>query len=96
MKLKNLAAAALAFAVPGLAMAAGNAGFAGPGIGPVPLEFVLFACVLAGVALLPSATRCASRSAARSSIALYKILLSPFKTGAGVGGFAAAPAATSG
>ncbi len=88
MKLKKLAAAALAFAVPGLAMAAGNAGFAGPRIGPVPLEFVLFACVLAGVAFSHGhAMRFAIGGAV--TIAIYKILLSPFGSGPGMRGFAA-------
>ncbi len=56
-------------------------------LGVVPVEFVLFACVLAGVALfhrhaLPIAVTGAAL------IAVYKIALSPFKAGAGVAGFA--------
>jgi Na+/H+ antiporter NhaD/arsenite permease-like protein len=69
------------------AHAAGEAAFAGPAIGPVPVEFILFACVLGGVALFHHYTlRIALGGAV--VIALYKILLSPFKTGAGIGGFA--------
>ena len=41
--------AVLACAWPGLAWSA-SGGFAGPAIGPVPLEFILFACVLLGIA----------------------------------------------
>ena len=53
MTLKTLGALTLFGAVPGLALAASNVDFAGPHIGPVPLEFIFFGCVLAGVALLP-------------------------------------------
>jgi Na+/H+ antiporter NhaD/arsenite permease-like protein len=71
--------------LPALATAAGGP-FAGPSIGPVPVEFILFACVLAGVALFHHHTlRIAVGGAV--VIALYKMLLSPFKTGAGLGGF---------
>ena len=67
--------------------AAGGGAFAGPVVGPVPVEFILFGCVLAGVAMFHHYTlRIAVGGAI--VIALYKILLSPFKTGAGVGGFA--------
>ncbi|MFO1329391.1 MAG: citrate transporter [Rubrivivax sp.] len=66
------------------AMAAG--GFAGPRIGPVPVEFILFAGVLLGVAMFHHFTlRIAVAGAV--VIALYKIVASPFKTGAGVAGF---------
>jgi len=61
--------------------------FEGPALGPVPVEFVLFACVLAGVALFHHHTLPIALGGA-IVIALYKIGLSPFKTGAGVGGFA--------
>jgi Na+/H+ antiporter NhaD/arsenite permease-like protein len=73
------------FAMP--AVAAGDAPFAGPAIGPVPLEFILFACVLGGVAMFHHYTLRIALGGA-IVIALYKIMLSPFKTGAGVGGFA--------
>ncbi len=62
--------------------------FAGPRIGPVPLEFLLFACVLAGVALFHARTLQIALVGA-FSIAIYKMLLSPFKYGPGPAGFAA-------
>jgi len=54
----------------------------------VPIEFVLFAAVLAGVALVH---RHALKTAVGGAIviALYKIAASPFKTGAGLAGFGA-------
>jgi Na+/H+ antiporter NhaD/arsenite permease-like protein len=55
-------------------------------MGAVPVEFILFACVLAGVALLHKHTLQVALAGA-AVIALYKIGFSPFKTGAGVGGF---------
>src|SRR5262245_15596699 len=66
---------------------AGAAEFAGPQVAGFPIEFMLFACVLAGVALfhahvLPIA------AAGAVVIALYKTALSPFKTGSGLAGFA--------
>ncbi len=82
------AAAACVVALPGFAQAAAAGGFAGPRIGPVPLEFLLFAAVLAGVALFHHHTlRVAFWGAV--VIAAYKILFSPFKFGAGVAGFGA-------
>ena len=54
----------------------------------IPGEFVLFACVLLGVALFHHFTLPIALGGA-VVIALYKILLSPFATGAGVGGFVA-------
>src|SRR5215510_8719873 len=60
--------------------------FNGPTIGPVPVDFVLFACVLAGVALFHHHTLRTALGGA-IVIALYKIAFSPFKTGAGVTGF---------
>ena len=54
----------------------------------MPIEFLLFAAVLAGVALFHAHTlRIAVGGAI--VIALYKIALSPFKTGAGLPGFVA-------
>ncbi len=86
--MKTLSAAAL-LGLPALASASGeaSAAFSGPSVGPVPVEFILFACVLTGVALFHNyALRVAVGGAV--VIALYKMLLSPFKTGAGLGGFA--------
>jgi Na+/H+ antiporter NhaD/arsenite permease-like protein len=60
----------------------------GPQIGPVPIEFVLFACVLGGVALFHLYTlRIAVAGAV--VIALYKIIFSPFRWAPGFAGFAA-------
>lgn len=60
-------------------------GFTGPALGPVPFEFLLFAAVLLGVALFHKHTLAIAVSGA-IVIALYKVMLSPFKTGAGVTG----------
>jgi len=70
---------------PGLALAA-DAAFSGPSIGPVPVEFILFAIVLAGVALFHHHTLPIALGGA-VVITLYKIALSPFRTGTGIGGF---------
>jgi len=78
--------AGLGIALPSLALAAETA-FAGPAIGPVPVEFILFACVLAGVALFHHFTLYTAVGGA-IVISLYKIAFSPFKTGAGLSGFA--------
>ncbi|MDO8502487.1 MAG: hypothetical protein Q7S20_11660 [Gemmatimonadaceae bacterium] len=76
-------AALLLAALPAPAVAAG---FSGPAIGPVPIEFILFGLVLAGVALFHLHTL---RIAVIGVIVitLYKLIASPFETGAGVGGF---------
>ena len=60
--------------------------FAGPSIGPVPVEFILFGLVLLGVAVAHLYTLEIALAGA-AGIALYKILVSPFATGTGVGGF---------
>ena len=59
-----------------------------PSLGPVPVEFILFAIVLSCVALFHHHTM---RTAITGVvvIALYKMLWSPFKEGAGVGGLIA-------
>ena len=57
-------------------------------IAGLPIEFLLFAAVLAGVALLHAHTLLIAASGALV-IALYKIVFSPFRWGAGVGGFMA-------
>ncbi len=69
-------------------MTAASTAFVGSSIGPVPVEFVLFACVLFGVALLH---RYALRVALGGAIviSLFKIVASPFKAGEGVAGFVA-------
>lgn len=71
--------------VPGAACAGT---FAGPTVGPVPLEFLLFAAVLLSVALLHHMTLQVAVVGA-ITIAVYKIIWSPFRFGAGSAGFAA-------
>jgi Na+/H+ antiporter NhaD/arsenite permease-like protein len=77
--------AALLAGLPGAAF--GREPGALPSIGPVPIEFILFAIVLAGVALAHHHTMRIALGGA-IVIALYKVVFSPFKTGAGVAGFA--------
>jgi Na+/H+ antiporter NhaD/arsenite permease-like protein len=77
------AAAVLLAALPATAFAAA---FAGPSLGPIPVEFILFGFVLAGVGIFHHHTfRIATTGA--TVIALYKIFFSPFRTGAGLAGF---------
>jgi len=76
-------AALLLAALPAPAMAAG---FVGPSIGPVPVEFILFAFVLIGVGVFHHKTFNIAVTGA-IVIALYKIFASPFREGAGFGGF---------
>ena len=69
-----------------LPAAAAAAGFSGPVIGPVPIEFIMFGAVLACVAIFHKHTF-AIAVAGVTAIALYKILVSPLETGAGITGF---------
>ncbi|HEX6559045.1 MAG TPA: SLC13 family permease [Longimicrobiales bacterium] len=62
------------------------AAFAGPAIGPVPIEFVLFGIVLACVALFHKHTLAIAVTGV-TVITLYKIFASPFATGPGLLGF---------
>lgn len=78
-----LLASVLLLSLPGTAAAAA---FAGPVIGPIPVEFILFALVLAGVGLFHHHTFKIGVTGA-AVLASYKILFSPFRTGPGVGGF---------
>lgn len=71
--------------LPALALAA-DVGFSGPTIAGVPVEFILFATTLAGVALFHRHTMPIALGGA-IVIGLYKIAVSPFRTGAGFGGF---------
>jgi len=81
---RGIALAALAL-VPALAPAADLP--EPPSLGPVPVDFILFALVLAGVAVFHHHTlRVALVGLA--TISLYKIAFSPFAVGAGVAGFA--------
>jgi Na+/H+ antiporter NhaD/arsenite permease-like protein len=82
---RRLAAAVALSAAPGIALAA-DVAFAGPTIGGIPVEFVLFAITLAGVALFHRHTMPIAVGGA-IVIAVYKIAASPFRTGAGFGGF---------
>ena len=82
-----LVAACAALTFPVAAFAADTA-FAGPSIGPVPVEFILFAAVLLGVALFHHHTMPIALTGA-AVIAVYKIAVSPFKTGAGIEGLVA-------
>lgn len=70
------------------AMAAAEGSFAGPRLGPIPIEFLMFAAVLLGVAMFHHYTLRIAVGGALL-ISLYKIVASPFKVGAGVAGFAA-------
>ena len=82
------ASALVLLALPAVALAAGDATpFQGARLFGIPVEFVLFAVTLAGVAIFHHYTLPIAIGGA-TVIALYKILLSPFKTGAGLGGFA--------
>src|SRR5450759_1749545 len=59
----------------------------GPAIGPVPVDFILFALTLLGVAVFHHHTfRVAVGGLA--VITLYKLIFTGFKTGAGLGGLA--------
>jgi Na+/H+ antiporter NhaD/arsenite permease-like protein len=57
-----------------------------PTIFAMPVEFILFACTLLGVALLHGRTLQVAIAGAMV-IASYKIMFSPFATGAGLAGF---------
>jgi len=59
--------------------------FSGPSLGPVPVEFLLFAVVLLGVAMFHTRTLRIALTGA-ITIALYKVVASPFRTGEGLGG----------
>jgi Na+/H+ antiporter NhaD/arsenite permease-like protein len=65
---------------------AADMSFAGPAVAGIPVEFILFAITLTGVALFHHRTMPIAVTGA-AVIALYKIAFSPFRTGAGVGGF---------
>jgi Na+/H+ antiporter NhaD/arsenite permease-like protein len=81
---RAVAAVALLIA-PSLAAAAGGA-FAGPTVAGIPVEFILFGATLVGVALFHHHTMPIAVTGA-AVIALYKMLFSPFRTGAGLAGF---------
>ncbi len=64
------------------AFAAGNT----PNVGGIPLDFILFALTLLGVALFHNATLYVALTGL-ATISLYKILFAGFKTGVGIAGF---------
>ncbi len=64
------------------AFAAGNL----PSVGGIPIDFILFALTLLGVALFHHATLYVALTGL-FTISLYKILVTGFKTGVGVAGF---------
>ncbi len=76
---------ALAMLLPALAWAA-DGDFSGPRLAGIPVEFILFAVVLGGVAMFHHYTLPIAVTGA-IVIALYKIIASPFRTGAGAAGF---------
>jgi Na+/H+ antiporter NhaD/arsenite permease-like protein len=78
--------AALLVIISPLAFAASGT-FAGPTVAGIPVEFVFFAATLLGVALFHHHTMPIAVTGA-AVIALYKIVFSPFRTGAGLAGFA--------
>ena len=84
--MRPLAIAALLLAALPATAAAAVLGFAGPSVGPVPVEFIMFGIVLAGVGIFHHQTFKIAVTGA-TVIALYKILFSPFRAGAGVAGF---------
>jgi len=57
-------------------------------IGPVPVDFLLFACVLLGIAMFHQHTFNIALGGL-FVVTLYKVLVTGFKAGAGVGGLAA-------
>ena len=62
------------------------AGFGGPTVAGIPVEFLLFAATLACVALFHHHTMPIAVTGA-AVISIYKILVSPFREGAGIAGF---------
>lgn len=70
--------------LPSAAFAAGGS----PEIAGIPVDFILFALTLLGVALFHHATLYVALTGL-ATISLYKILFTGFKTGVGVAGFAA-------
>jgi Na+/H+ antiporter NhaD/arsenite permease-like protein len=60
---------------------------AGPEVFGIPIEFILFALTLLGVALFHNQTFYVALTG-MTAVALYKIAVTGFKTGQGVGGFA--------
>ncbi len=85
MKLRAHGLAVALLMVPTIALAS-SATFAGPTVAGIPVEFILFAIILLGVALFHHYTFPIAAGGVLV-IALYKIYFSPFKSGAGWSGF---------
>ncbi|HEY5365676.1 MAG TPA: citrate transporter [Casimicrobiaceae bacterium] len=85
LRIRSTLLALIAIAAPGAAFAAAGSV---PSIGPVPVDFILFALTLLGVALLQRYTLQVA-IAGLAVIVLWKLLFSPFAEGAGIGGFGA-------
>jgi Na+/H+ antiporter NhaD/arsenite permease-like protein len=83
-RMRDALVAITLFALPGIAVAAD---VAVPSIGPVPVDFILFALTLLGVALLHGRTLQVAVTGL-VVISIWKILLSPFGEGPGLAGFA--------
>ncbi len=73
---------AILLALPALAHAAGE----GPAVFGIPIDFILFACTLLGVALFHHHTLRVALIGL-STIVIYKLIFTGFKTGAGIAGF---------
>jgi Na+/H+ antiporter NhaD/arsenite permease-like protein len=80
--LRRLAAPAVLLLLSGSVLAAD-----GPSVAGVPVEFILFALTLLGVALFHNQTFYVALAGV-TAVALYKMVFTGFKAGAGVAGFA--------
>ncbi|MEO6748604.1 MAG: citrate transporter, partial [Casimicrobiaceae bacterium] len=85
LRIRSTLLALVAIVAPGAAFAASGSV---PSIGPVPVDFILFALTLLGVALLQRYTLQVAIGGL-VVIVLWKLSFSPFVEGAGIGGFAA-------
>jgi Na+/H+ antiporter NhaD/arsenite permease-like protein len=84
---RRLGIVVMATAIPRLAFAAERAGET-PGVGGIPLEFILFALTLLGVALLHHHTLKVGLIGL-ATITLYKLIFTGFKAGPGLAGLGA-------
>ena len=84
---RRLAAAVMIAALPAVVSAAGETG-AAPAVGGIPLEFILFALTLLGVALLHHHTLAVGLTGL-VTIILYKLIFTGFKFGTGLTGLGA-------
>ncbi|MGZ8993889.1 MAG: citrate transporter [Burkholderiaceae bacterium] len=86
MRFRTHGLAAFALLIAPTVVFAQTGASAAPTVAGIPVEFILFAVVLLGVALFHHYTFPIAAGGALA-IALYKIFFSPFKTGAGWSGF---------